>query len=176
MPSDRLPPVTLDATDPEADVVTQLIIAVGVLEEASAEEVARHVRAPSEPTEIDVVYIRGWLDNLSWGRPSDPLARRDGRYRLNEHYVPRPDPDLVEGIPTCVYRFFDATGQLLYVGVTNALPLRLDRHNRTKPWFRDCTKVTVEHFEDRTSALEAEARAIRRERPVHNVLLQERGL
>jgi predicted GIY-YIG superfamily endonuclease len=68
-----------------------------------------------------------------------------------------------------LYRFFDAEGALLYVGITNHLPQRLRDHDRNKPWFDNVANVRVEHFPDRKSVLDAEREAIRTEKPRHNI-------
>jgi predicted GIY-YIG superfamily endonuclease len=70
--------------------------------------------------------------------------------------------------PTTLYRFFDARGQLLYVGITSDLPTRLRTHNRLQNWWRDVVRTTLEHFESREAARAAELRAIRDELPRYN--------
>ena len=71
---------------------------------------------------------------------------------------------------TTLYRFHDASGGLLYVGITGRSVRRWCEHAATKPWWNDVAKVTVEHFTDRPAAINAEARAIKQERPAHNVV------
>lgn len=68
-----------------------------------------------------------------------------------------------------LYRFFGARGTLLYIGITMNLPTRTGDHRDGKPWWLSVASMTVEHFPDRASALEAERRAIRSERPLYNV-------
>jgi len=80
------------------------------------------------------------------------------------------DPTEEPSRPQALYRFFDAEGSLLYVGITNALLTRLSSHERTKPWWADVTTVTVEHYEDRDSVLLAETAAIVLEGPAHNAM------
>jgi hypothetical protein len=70
--------------------------------------------------------------------------------------------------PTTLYRFFDAAGQLLYVGITSDLPTRLRTHNRLQNWWRDVVQTTLEHFDSREAARAAELRAIRNEHPCFN--------
>lgn len=71
--------------------------------------------------------------------------------------------------PQALYRFYDAAGRLLYVGITADLPRRLGRHKRDRPWWADVTRVEVAHYPDRENALAAEAEAITDERPLYNV-------
>jgi predicted GIY-YIG superfamily endonuclease len=70
--------------------------------------------------------------------------------------------------PTTLYRFFDATGHLLYAGITSDLPTRLRTHNRLQNWWRDVQRTMLEHFDSREAARAAELRAIRAEHPRYN--------
>lgn len=69
-----------------------------------------------------------------------------------------------------LYRFFDHTGQLLYVGITMDPAHRWRKHRAEKPWWHHVASITIETHETRQAVLTAEARAIRRERPAHNVV------
>lgn len=79
-------------------------------------------------------------------------------------------------MPTSLYRFFDASGQLLYVGVSNNITRRWTQHQAIQPWWFDVVTASVEHYETRGEALEAELTAIRQESPIHNIagVLRER--
>lgn len=68
-----------------------------------------------------------------------------------------------------VYRFYDADGTLLYVGMSAALPSRLAEHSSVQPWWAHVATIKLEHYSDRDSAREAERQAIETEMPVHNV-------
>lgn len=70
---------------------------------------------------------------------------------------------------TSLYRFYDASGALLYVGITSRGPERFGAHRRTQPWWCDVTTCRIEHYPDRDSALAAESIAITREHPAHNI-------
>lgn len=72
--------------------------------------------------------------------------------------------------PQALYRFYDQHGQLLYIGITMDLGSRWYSHDRGKPWWIDVARATVEHFPTRSEALDAEAAAIQRERPLWNVV------
>jgi hypothetical protein len=69
-----------------------------------------------------------------------------------------------------LYRFYDSTGRLLYVGITLDPGSRWKNHAKTKPWWTDVAQVTVELHPDRAAVLEAERAAIIAEQPVHNVV------
>lgn len=71
--------------------------------------------------------------------------------------------------PTALYRFFDADGALLYVGITADLEQRWTKHQSEKPWWPDVAEKTVAWHDDRPSALAAELEAIKTEAPRYNV-------
>lgn len=68
-----------------------------------------------------------------------------------------------------LYRFYSATGQLLYVGITSNPGARFKQHQQDKPWWHDVAGISVEQHESRADALAAEARAIAVENPQHNI-------
>lgn len=72
--------------------------------------------------------------------------------------------------PTCLYRHFDRSGTLLYVGISLSAAVRLSQHSATASWFRDIARMEIEWFPDRTAALRAERHAIKTEGPIHNVV------
>jgi hypothetical protein len=71
-------------------------------------------------------------------------------------------------VRTALYRWFDAEDRLLYVGITNDIGRRTDRHAYLQPWWTNVARSTVEWFPSRPEALAAEARAIRDEYPTYN--------
>lgn len=82
-------------------------------------------------------------------------------------------PDSISGRPwglaeALVYRFFDADGELLYVGCTFDMGPRIAQHRRDKRWWEQVVTVTLERHPDRRTALDAEAAAIADERPRYN--------
>jgi hypothetical protein len=79
------------------------------------------------------------------------------------------DPNFLDQQPHALYRFYGAGGTLLYIGLTANLPTRLINHRDEKPWWTGVARITVEHFPDRASVVEAERRAIEAERPLYNV-------
>lgn len=68
-----------------------------------------------------------------------------------------------------VYRFWDAHGTLLYIGCTIDVAVRIREHATDKSWFPSVGRATFETFSGRGAAREAEASAIRREKPRWNV-------
>lgn len=70
--------------------------------------------------------------------------------------------------PCAVYRHFDADGQLLYVGISQDPRSRLYQHKSRSRWFDQIANVAVKWMPNREDAAEAEAKAIREERPLFN--------
>lgn len=68
----------------------------------------------------------------------------------------------------CVYRFYDAEGDLLYIGSTNQRRQRFRTHERTSPWWGRVADVKVEDFPAILDARIAEAKAIYAEDPPCN--------
>lgn len=68
-----------------------------------------------------------------------------------------------------VYRFYDASDRLLYVGISLSGIQRLGNHQAMKPWWPDVARTAFEHHPDRESAREAERLAIQQEQPLYNV-------
>lgn len=77
--------------------------------------------------------------------------------------------------PHALYRFYGDEG-LLYVGISSNVGTRWKGHTREKPWWAEVTHATIEHYEDRDSALVAETVAIKSERPKYNVAQASRTL
>jgi len=69
-----------------------------------------------------------------------------------------------------LYRFYSATGQLLYVGITMSPPKRFAQHSKDKSWWGEVSGITVETFISREELELAERRAIQVERPKYNVV------
>lgn len=76
--------------------------------------------------------------------------------------------DIPDG-PVAVYRFYAIDNTLLYIGVTDDLRQRLDRHRQQKPWWPTVARKTVAWYDKRKDAEVAEATGIADEHPLHNV-------
>lgn len=70
--------------------------------------------------------------------------------------------------PTAVYRCYDATDRLLYVGMSIDPGARIEYHRRYAPWFPSMTRSSVEWFPDRATARAEELRVMREESSLHN--------
>lgn len=75
--------------------------------------------------------------------------------------------------PHALYRFFDRTDALLYVGITMDLAGRMSQHRKDKPWWVDVHHISIEHFDNRASVLAAERAAIASEKPLYNAAHNE---
>lgn len=75
---------------------------------------------------------------------------------------------------TCLYRHFNKGGDLLYVGISISAAMRTYAHEKGSHWFRDVETIKVEWFDSPTEALAAEKAAIKEEKPIHNVVHNER--
>lgn len=73
------------------------------------------------------------------------------------------------GPPTDVYFMYDADGELLYVGISLCVPVRLEQHRRDKSWWQEVVRIEIEHHTHRRAALFSEKMAIRMRSPKYNV-------
>lgn len=71
---------------------------------------------------------------------------------------------------TALYRWYDHEARLLYVGISNQPVRRAREHHGHQPWWTEVRSATVEWFDTRGQALEAEERAIKRELPEWNIV------
>lgn len=93
--------------------------------------------------------VESWLDSVSVLNPGPPRPRLPERWTL--------------------YRFLDAEGALLYVGITGRGVSRWAQHSKDQPWWLDVATVRVEHFDTLDELASAERAAIRSEDPRYNV-------
>ncbi len=68
-----------------------------------------------------------------------------------------------------LYRLFDLSGNLLYVGITNDFKRRLNHHKNSKTWFKHVARTdTSESFEHHGLAGMRERQVIENESPLYN--------
>ena len=70
---------------------------------------------------------------------------------------------------TALYRHFDASGTLLYVGITGDLSMRDKQHARDAAWHSEVASTKTEWLSSRRHARALEAVAIEFERPKYNI-------
>jgi len=68
-----------------------------------------------------------------------------------------------------LYRFFNAKGVLLYVGITKNPEGRVRNHRGDKPWWDEVANITIEKFNTRPELATAELKAIQSENPKYNL-------
>ena len=72
-------------------------------------------------------------------------------------------------VKTTLYRHFNANGKLLYVGISLSALQRLSQHADHSDWYNKISRVEMEHFSDRPSAMAAEKKAVISEGPLYNI-------
>lgn len=70
---------------------------------------------------------------------------------------------------TYLYRHFDVSGEILYVGITDDIERRTESHTRESCWFFMVERVEYEQYNNRKYALKEESRLIKEIRPPMNV-------
>lgn len=69
---------------------------------------------------------------------------------------------------TALYRIRGDCDVLLYIGISNCVPIRWNSHMRVQPWWDELRSLTVDWYDKREDAEEAEKAAIRAELPKYN--------
>lgn len=69
-----------------------------------------------------------------------------------------------------LYRWWDAEGNLLYIGKSTSVLARISSHSRYSSFFDEAASMTIERFPDEITLGFAEVEAIRAERPPYNVV------
>lgn len=71
-----------------------------------------------------------------------------------------------------IYRFFDASGGLIYLGLTNALDRRIKAHLRSSAWAMSAAEVEYEEWSElrKIELHRMETELIRKERPKKNAV------
>lgn len=133
----------------------------------------RHIMAPpTPPADYDLhdVLENNWVVFALCGelfRPADPVLNHPRIDICNTCHMAQYRPGALR--PHYVYRCFDASDHLVYVGCTNAPPKRLASHKAGSWWWPQVVYVRNLVFPDRDVALAKEKAAIRRELPSANV-------
>ena len=68
-----------------------------------------------------------------------------------------------------VYKFYNVNNELLYVGITNSMKLRLRQHKQDKFWANEIKKICVSDKMTRNEAHIYEIYYIANENPLYNV-------
>lgn len=81
----------------------------------------------------------------------------------------------MSGDRTALYRIRGEGDTLLYIGISNSVPVRWNGHQVVQPWWDELRSLTVEWHSARTQAEEAERAAILAEQPKYNVTYLKPG-
>lgn len=117
------------------------------------------------PAERNRGLVAGYIcdDSHGWETWWADVAR--GRF-------PDPEPINRGGRPLggrcALYRHFDATGVLLYVGISERPGRRTGKHAESSDWVAFAARMEAEWLDSRELAVAREKEAIRSERPVFN--------
>lgn len=79
------------------------------------------------------------------------------------------EPIALDAVPTAVYRFYNSSHVLLYVGITDSPAVRWRDHAKKKPWWSQVAERTLAWHPDRKAAAAEESVAIQTEEPLYNV-------
>jgi len=69
-----------------------------------------------------------------------------------------------------LYRCYDATNTLLYVGMTNDPETRIQYHRRNQPWWHHVDHIRLQNLPNRDALVRAETAAIQLEQPLYNIV------
>jgi hypothetical protein len=69
-----------------------------------------------------------------------------------------------------LYRCYDKSNALLYVGMTNDPENRFIQHRRVQPWWPEVNHIRLQDFPSRDALARAEVAAIQLEQPLHNIV------
>jgi predicted GIY-YIG superfamily endonuclease len=69
-----------------------------------------------------------------------------------------------------LYRHYNSSGELLYIGISISQLQRLAQHKQYSHWIMEVSDIKIENFETREEALKAERWAIKEECPKYNVI------
>lgn len=76
---------------------------------------------------------------------------------------------------TAMYRLHSSEEELLYVGISTQPLQRWIQHAADKNWWPEVANMSIDWFDSRAEALAVEAHTIKTERPLHNVVHNDRA-
>ena len=83
---------------------------------------------------------------------------------------------LADGGTHELYRYYDASEILLYVGIASDSHTRMKSHKRKKDWYPETTLITIDRFANREMLQDAEAIVINVLLPLHNIRRSSRRM
>lgn len=150
------------------------------IDEAFDRSLSWQLRRHPDPTatlaEVDD-YMAGWRtlasisDEERLGAIADRLGIRVDEVRKMAAKVEAAserEPDMPASTPCALYRHYDDSGVLLYVGISIKPDERAEQHRRNSPWFPLSVRCEVEWFDSAADAHDVERQAIDLESPLFN--------
>ena len=121
--------------------------------------------------QLGVHYATISRDRRELGLTGGAIVGLDGR--TQHHFFAPPEQSRRQRARTddhLLYRFFDAEGVLLYVGITYDVSMRFSTHSVERWWWGQWAYSTVVRYHSRAALEAAERKAIKSEKPLHNVV------
>lgn len=112
----------------------------------------------------------GWHITIDARTLTTSYALKDDVSQLVDDHFRRKNRKRLRSSEQYLYRFFDAAGELLYIGIAQNFLTRWKQHKIDKHWFPEVATFTVEKHPDRASVETAERDSILSERPRYNVV------
>lgn len=69
---------------------------------------------------------------------------------------------------TALYRHYNLSGELLYIGISANAMKRIEEHKKSH-WVQNITRIEIQYFDERDDAKKAESLAIKSEFPLFNI-------
>lgn len=142
-----------------------------------AQKIAGYIGVSAKTVLNHRIHQQGFPKPIKRGRRLLWDARETVRWLTRPIGTPQSEYSTGDSVEeqTSLYRHFDADQVLLYVGISLRPIQRLAQHEGASHWFQNIARIEIEKFPSRSDALQAEAEAIWRERPKHNVAMPNRG-
>lgn len=103
-----------------------------------------------------------------WAAAAPRISPADAAPLIALFREARENPTTPRPVPHVVYRFYDADGALLYVGMTSDFKGRHRAHELRSPWYRFAVRHTTQDAESEDVARVVEREAIKSESPIFN--------
>lgn len=127
----------------------------------------RVTRATTKRANADEAWKRSIRDAHASGLSLRAIAEIAGVSHVRVLQIARDDQPARKAKEWAVYRMFDGD-ELLYVGMSSRTDARLKEHRGSAQWWDRVTRTTLEHFETKDEAMQAERAAILAEDPPFN--------
>jgi hypothetical protein len=92
------------------------------------------------------------------------------RARQAEESLREAERRRIEALGHVLYRFFNTSGDLLYIGITGNTTQRFRQHADHKPWWPEVADVRLEYLPSRAELVAVERLSIVREHPRYNII------